>query len=79
MEGLQLLTEGQVFEHEVFAGTECTDHPTQKMPERHDHGKHLIGAARIEPVAKSFIVWVYEVLARHSGSGWSFCQPMLRS
>src|SRR6267142_2354769 len=28
--------------------------------------RNLIGKVRIEPCAKSFILWVYEVLARHS-------------
>ena len=35
------------------------------MPERHDHGKNLIGIVRIELFAKSFILWMYDVLARH--------------
>jgi hypothetical protein len=35
------------------------------MPERHDHGKNLIQIVRIELFAKSFILWMYDVLARH--------------
>jgi hypothetical protein len=61
-----LLTESQVFEDEVFPGTTSADHPAQEMPEKHDHDKHFIGAVRIEPVAMSFILRVYEVLASHS-------------
>lgn len=36
------------------------------MPERQDHGKNIIGKVRINPGAKSFILWVYDVLARYS-------------
>jgi hypothetical protein len=60
-----LLTESQVFEQKVFPGTESADHPAEKMPEQHDHGKNFIGIVRIELFAKSFILWVYDVLARH--------------
>jgi hypothetical protein len=65
----QLPTESQVFEDEVLAGTESADHPPEEMPERHDHGKHLIGKAPIKLFAKSFILQVYEVLARHREFG----------
>ena len=61
----QLLTESQVFEQKVFPGTESADYPAQKMPERQDHGKKFIGIVRIELFAKSFILRVYDVLARH--------------
>jgi hypothetical protein len=61
-----LLTESQVFEDEVFPGTTSADHPAQEMPEKHDHDKHFIGTVRIEPVAMSFILRVYEVLASHT-------------
>jgi hypothetical protein len=60
-----LLTESQVFEDEVFPGTTSADHPAQEMPEKHDHDQHFIGTVRIEPVAMSFILRVYEVLASH--------------
>jgi len=33
------------------------------MPERHDHGKNLIGTIRIQLFAKSFILQVYDVAA----------------
>ena len=65
MQRKQLLTESQVFEQKVFPGTESADHPAEKMPEQHDHGKNFIGIVRIELFAKSFILWMYDVLARH--------------
>jgi hypothetical protein len=60
-----LLTESQVFKDEVLPGPESTDHPPKEMPERHDHGKNLIGKVGIAPCAKSFILWAYDVLARY--------------
>src|ERR1700730_14635629 len=47
-------------------GNDKRDHPAQEMPEKHDHDQHFIGTVRIEPVAMSFILRVYEVLASHS-------------
>jgi type IV secretory pathway TrbD component len=35
------------------------------MSERHDHAKNLIGKVRIELCGKSFILQMYDVLARH--------------
>jgi hypothetical protein len=35
------------------------------MSERHDHSRNYIGKVRIELCAKSFILQVYDVLARH--------------
>jgi hypothetical protein len=61
-----LLTESQVFENEVFAGTESGGHPAEEMPERHDHDKNLIGTVGIETFAKSLILRVYDVLAKHA-------------
>jgi hypothetical protein len=61
----QLLTQSQVYEDELLAGTESADHPPEEMPERHDHGKNLVGTVRIELFAKSYILRVYDVLARH--------------
>ena len=62
----QLPTESQVFEDEVLAGTASAEHPTEEMSERHDHSKNLIGTIRIQLFAKSFILQVYDVLARHN-------------
>ena len=43
----QLLAEGQIFEEEIFSGTEGTDKPSQEVPERNEygrnHGLNLIG------------------------------------
>jgi hypothetical protein len=60
------LTESQVFEDEVLAGTKSTDDPPEEMQERHDHGKNVMGIIRIQLCAKSFILQMYDVLARHS-------------
>ena len=65
LQSQQLPTESQVFEDEVLPGTESADHPPKEVPERHDHGKNLIGKVRLELCAKSFILRVYDVLARH--------------
>jgi hypothetical protein len=60
-----LPTESQVLEDEVLPGTENADQPTEEMSERHDHRRNYIGKVRIELCAKSFILQVYDVLARH--------------
>jgi hypothetical protein len=62
----QLPTESQVFEDEVLPGTESAHQPAEEMSERHDHGKDSSGKIRIQSLAKSFILQVYDVLARHS-------------
>jgi hypothetical protein len=62
----QLPTESQVLEDEVLTGTENADQPTEEMPERHDHSRNYIEMVRIELCAKSFILQVYDVLARHN-------------
>jgi hypothetical protein len=36
------------------------------MSQRHDHGRNYIGKVGIELCAKSFILQVYDVLARHN-------------
>jgi hypothetical protein len=61
----QLPTEGQILEDEVLPGTENADQPTEEMSERHDHSQNYIEKVRIELCAKSFILQVYDVLARH--------------
>ena len=40
-------------------------HPAEEMSERHDHSKNLIGTIRIQLFSRSFILPVYDVLARH--------------
>ena len=66
MQSQQLPTESQVLEDEVLTGTENADQPTEEMPKRHDHGKNFSGKIRIELCAKSFILQVHDVLARHN-------------
>jgi hypothetical protein len=50
----QLLAKSQIFEDEIFSGTECTDKPSQKVPKRNEHsrnhGLNLIGT----PASSSF-------------------------
>src|SRR5579862_1651735 len=60
-QGRQLLTESQVFEDEVFPRTKSPDNPSEDIPERHDHGKNLIGTVGIETFAKSLILRVYDL------------------
>jgi hypothetical protein len=60
----QLPKESQVLEDEVLPGTENADQPAEEMPERHDHSRNYIGKVRSELCAKSFILKVYDVLAR---------------
>jgi hypothetical protein len=62
----QLPTESQILEGEVLPGTENAYQPTEEMSERHDHSRNYIGKVRIELCAKSFILQVYDVLARHN-------------
>ena len=45
VQGQQLLTEGHIFKDEILPGPESAGHPSEEMPERHDHGKKLIGKA----------------------------------
>src|SRR5215469_3509843 len=62
----KLSTESQVFEDEVLAGAKRADEPREEMPERHSLGKNIIGTIRIQFCAKSFILRMYDVLARHN-------------
>jgi hypothetical protein len=62
----QLLAESQVFKDEVLAGAKRADDPREEMPERHNHGKNIIGTIRIQLCAKSLILQMYDVLARHN-------------
>jgi MFS transporter, ACS family, tartrate transporter len=51
---------------------ENADQPAEEMSERNDHSRNYIGKVRIELCAKSFILQVYDVLAKHRQSlaGW---------
>jgi Fic family protein len=68
MQSQQLLTESEIFKDEVLSGTESTDRPSQEMSERSDygqnHGQNLIETRCINPVPKSFILHLHEVLTR---------------
>ena len=66
MQSQQLPTESQVFEDEVLPGTDSAHQPAEEMSERHDHVKDSSGKIRIQSLAKSFILQVYDVLARRS-------------
>jgi len=71
----QLPTESQVFEDEVLAGAKRADDPPEEIPEQHNHGKNIIGTIRIQLCANSFILQMYDVLARHTPRA---SQPNLR-
>jgi hypothetical protein len=62
----QLPTESQVFEDEVLAGPDSAHHPAEEMSERRDHSQNFIEKVRIELFARSFILQVYDLLARHT-------------
>src|SRR5215468_10447127 len=62
----QLLMESQVLKDEVLLGAESAEQPAEQMSERHNHVKNVTETSRIQPCAKSFILQVYDVLARHS-------------
>jgi hypothetical protein len=76
MQSQQMPTESQVFENKVLAGTDSADHPAEEMSERCDHSQNLIGEVRIELFATSFILQVYDVLARHNDSRSSNPMPL---
>ena len=65
MQSQQLPTESQVFQDEVLARAKRADDPPEEMPERYNHGKNIIGTIRIQLCSKSFILQMYDVLARH--------------
>jgi len=62
----QLLMESQVLKDEVLMEAESAEQPAEQMSERHDHVKNVTETSRIQPCAKSFILPVYDVLARHN-------------
>ncbi len=41
MEGEQLLTQGEIFQDEILAGTERTNNPAEQVSEPHNHDKNL--------------------------------------
>src|SRR5215472_7451747 len=62
----QLLMESQVLKDELLMGEESAEQPAEQMSERHDHAKNLTETSRSQLCAKSFILQVYDVLARHT-------------
>jgi hypothetical protein len=62
----QLPTESEVLEDEVLPGMDSADQPAEEMWERHDDSRNHIGKVRVELCPKSFILQVYEVLARYT-------------
>jgi hypothetical protein len=64
VESQQLPTESQVFEDEIPAGTESDNQPAEEIPERHDHGKNLIGTVELR-VSQGTHLRAYDVLARY--------------
>jgi hypothetical protein len=53
-----LLTQSNIFEDEILAGTKGTAKPAEEVPEPHDHGKKLIGTTSTRLPAKSLILRV---------------------
>jgi hypothetical protein len=41
MESQQLLTQCQILQHEVLAGSKCADKPADEVPKQRNHGKNL--------------------------------------
>ncbi len=76
MQSQQLPTESQVLEDEVLPGTENAYQPAEEMSERRDHSRNHIGRVRIELCAKSFILQVYDVSAKHR-YGITRCSPRI--
>ena len=66
MQSQQLLMESQVLKDEILMGAESAKQPAEQMSERHDHVKNLTETSRIQLCAKSFILQMYDVLARHN-------------
>ena len=62
-----MLTKGEVFEHEILAGTKHTDQPAEEVPEPRDHGKNLTETAHGRRNTKSLILLEYDVLKRNKG------------
>ena len=66
MQSEELLTQGEVFQDEILAGTKGTAKPAEEVPEPYDHAQNLTGTLPIELGAKSLILRVYDVLMNDS-------------
>ena len=62
MESEQLLTQSEIFEDEILAGTERTNNPAEQVPEPHNHGKNLNETPSTEMIPKSLTFQVHDVL-----------------
>ena len=67
MERQQLLTEGQIFKHEVLTGLEGANRPAENVPEPSDHGENLNETSPTELIPKSLILRMYGVLMKDRG------------
>jgi hypothetical protein len=65
MEYQQLLTQGEIFKDEILVGTESSNNPTKKLPKPHHHGKNLNETLPTEPIPKSLILRMSDVLMTH--------------
>jgi hypothetical protein len=77
MQSQQLPTESQIFEDEVLAGTESADHPAEEMSKPGDHGRNLTETVEIQLYAKSFILQMYDVMARHKDAALPVCRSSI--
>ena len=66
MQSEELLTQGEVFQDEILAGTKGTAKPAEEVPEPYDHAENLTGTLPIELGAKSLILPVYDLLMNDS-------------
>ena len=67
MESQQLLTQCQILQHEVFAGTKCTDKPADEVPKQRNHGKNLSGRPVSDFSPSSSFHWT-AIIWRTTGS-----------
>src|ERR1019366_311756 len=72
----ELLTQGEVFQDEILAGTKGTAKPAEDVPEPYDHAKNLTGTLPIELGANSLILWVYDVLMSHRRLSFCFQEAL---
>jgi hypothetical protein len=74
----QLLTQGKIFEDDILAGPECTNHPAEEVPEPYDHAQNLTGTLPIELAAKSLTLRGYDVLMNDSRGSTFDGSPFVR-
>ena len=60
-------------------GAESAEQPAEQMSERHDHVMNLTETSGIQLCAKSFILQVYDVLARHNNVTCRLCRAFQTS